>query len=394
MSVYQSTKSKFWQFEVPYRNKRYARSSKIKIEGSPEAPEGSSAYMQYWESFKAAQKVRDDLKDKLTAQNSQQAMAEEIYQMRHGASVPEIPLANLYKRWETKIEQYHGNARSARYRKQVNAMIDDFRCFALNIDRSITTMSSITHDIALGYLEEKWNCGITPKTWNNYLQILRSVFSLLAHEGGCRTNPFAGLPTRRLATIHKEPFDKKATESIIQTAEKKGDEIAHLVLAGLCTGLRRGDTCRLRWSAISEDYKILKIETSKTGKTVQIPIFPPLRRALMARGRLGEYIFPSLAAMIEKNPDGVTLRVKQFLDFAGFQTCDVKRERGVRRANTRGYHSLRTTFITLAFEAGVPESVIKQVTGHTSDVIARYYYQPRPESIREVFKDKMPEVFK
>ena len=97
--------------------------------------------------------------------------------------------------------------------------------------------------------------------------------------------------------------------------------------------------------------------------------------------------------MITTNPDGVRLRVKKFLSDLGYDMDGETRSRGLKKANTRGYHSLRTTFVTLAFEAGLAESTIRQITGHTTDVIARYYYQPRAESIREEFEQKMATIF-
>lgn len=393
MSVYQSPKSPYWQLELTHAGKRHARSSKIKIMGDKDAMEGTSKYLQYWNSYRKAVAVRDDYIAKLTATQTAQAMAQDIYHLRHGQEVPEVELSVMYDKWLSKIERSDARKRSERYLQQVQSALNGFANYCAKLPTPIMTMAAVSHDAALSFLDKKWAKGITAKTYNNCLQIMRSAFTLLQHEGGCTVNPFSGIRGRTRETVHKEPFSTAEAKNILRAAEAKGDDISHLIILGICSALRRGDACRLEWSSVSADCKVLAVRTSKTGKTVQIPVFPPLRRVLLARPRNSQYVFPDLARMISTNPDGVSLRVKKFLSDLGYDMDGETRSRGLKKANTRGYHSLRTTFVTLAFEAGLAESTIRQITGHTTDVIARYYYQPKPESIREEFVQKMATIF-
>jgi len=64
-----------------------------------------------------------------------------------------------------------------------------------------------------------------------------------------------------------------------------------------------------------------------------------------------------------------------------------------QRASVSDWHSLRTTWVTLALAAGVPVELCKLVTGHqTVDVVLRHYFQPQAAHLRAVLGDKLPGV--
>lgn len=53
------------------------------------------------------------------------------------------------------------------------------------------------------------------------------------------------------------------------------------------------------------------------------------------------------------------------------------RERGCHAASLYGWHSFRTTFVTLAIEAGISPTDIGQIVGHTTAKMTLRYYKPR-----------------
>jgi integrase len=84
----------------------------------------------------------------------------------------------------------------------------------------------------------------------------------------------------------------------------------------MCTAMRRGDCCLLKWKDVDLKEGFITVKTAKTGETVDIPMFPMLReeleRARAATGGNGN-CFPPAAEMYRTNPDGITWRVKQIL---------------------------------------------------------------------------------
>lgn len=85
-----------------------------------------------------------------------------------------------------------------------------------------------------------------------------------------------------------------------------------LIVAAACTGMRRGDVCALRWSAVDLKNGMLAVKTSKTEAEVEIPIFGPLLSVLKeCKGNHSEYVFPQAAHMLKENPNGLTWRFKK-----------------------------------------------------------------------------------
>jgi integrase len=63
----------------------------------------------------------------------------------------------------------------------------------------------------------------------------------------------------------------------------------------------------------------------------------------------------------------------------------------LKRGSMRGWHSFRTTFVTRALAGGMPEELVRRVTGHTAvDVVRKYYFKPGREDFRREFEKAMP----
>ena len=131
-------------------------------------------------------------------------------------------------------------------------------------------------------------------------------------------NPFAAILTKTKGNagadmIHRKPFTADELKALLAAAN--GDDfMGGLITAAACTGMRRGDVCGLRWSAVDLAGGMLAVKTSKTEAEVEIPIFRPLQSVLEDRkGNGKEYVFPEAARMLAENPDGLTWRFKKIV---------------------------------------------------------------------------------
>ena len=65
----------------------------------------------------------------------------------------------------------------------------------------------------------------------------------------------------------------------------------------------------------------------------------------------------------------------------------------LKRGSLRGWHSFRTTFITLALTAGLPMELVRRVTGHTTvDVVLKNYFRPGRDEFKRAFQAAMPKL--
>ena len=68
-------------------------------------------------------------------------------------------------------------------------------------------------------------------------------------------------------------------------------------------------------------------------------------------------------------------------------------ERRQRRGSVRRWHSFRVGFVTRALAGGMPEELVRRVTGHTAvDVVRRHYFRPGREEFRRAFETAMPRL--
>jgi integrase len=164
------------------------------------------------------------------------------------------------------------------------------------------------------------------KTVRDSVKLLNKAFERFLPVGAA--NPFAGLVGLHSSgdseTVHRKPFTADELQQLLAAARDDAFMFP-LVVTAACSGMRRGDVCSLKWADVDLAEGMLAVKTSKTGATVEIPIFAPLRAVLETRsGKRKGYVFPEAAAMIQENADGLSYRFKALVARA----LDKKPEKG------------------------------------------------------------------
>lgn len=68
-------------------------------------------------------------------------------------------------------------------------------------------------------------------------------------------------------------------------------------------------------------------------------------------------------------------------------------EQRLKRGSLRGWHSFRVAFVTRALAGGMPEELVRRVTGHTAvDVVREHYFKPGREEFQREFEKAMPRL--
>lgn len=446
------------------------------------------------------QKARVMLEELVSGEKSKadkEVLLQRIHRARYGTKVESVALSNLKQRWDTfPRRRQPGNL----HRENCHRIIDRMVAFVRKQDEEVQDLGGVTAEHLRQFMEKEADRGVTARTWNVSLTILRSIFKRLEPFSDAWRNYLAITPTREEEIVHREPFTEIELGLLLKAAE--GDPlIRKLVVVACCTAMRRGDVCQLRWEDIDLTESFITVKTSKTGGTVDIPILPALRSVLLEvrpPGKAGGAgpVFPEASALYRQSPHIIDHRLRVVMERAGF--VDVKKleeakkrirvaQQGLKaipldqlrcdglaaiadanvtekrrdltrrifelyldgksvndvsrllscskglvstrlrdvelmtgavvirapqlpqkvlgaihapedesaprakRGSLKGWHSFRTTWITLALSAGVPMELVCRVTGHaTVDVVTTHYFRPGRAQFKKALNAAMP----
>jgi integrase len=303
----------FWYGRYEVNGKRYCPNLGVKIAGTPPASmslmdEGDAAFER---SRATAQAKLDSIVEEARSKRNAAGLVERLYEIRTGETIPSVKLAGLEEEWGRISRKRKPNVR---YASQCRSTLKRFVGFVHAQNPNAQEISQVTRTVARDFMDAEERRGIAGKTWNDVLKLLRSTFRHLLPQGNI--NPFDGLVGKETETIYRKPFNPEELKKILDAA--KDDEfIRPIVVTGVCTAMRRGDCCLLKWRDVDLDKGFVTVKTNKTGVTVDIPIIPLLFDELSARKGKGEaLVFPDQAEMYLENPDGITWRVKKILALA------------------------------------------------------------------------------
>jgi integrase len=286
----------------------------VKIAGTP--PEKLSVREEGDKEFErsraTAQAKLDSIVEEVRTKQGSARLVEKLYEIKTGETIKSVKLGALADEWAKIARRREPNAR---YASQCQSTLKRFAVFVRQENPKVLEIAQITRTMARAFMDAEAKRGVTGKTWNDTLKLLRATFRYLLPAGGI--NPFADTPTRETETVFRQPFTPEELGAINDAA--KADEfIRPIIVVGICTAMRRGDCCLLEWKDVDLGKRFITVKTSKTGQTVSIPIFPMLQDELKAQAKNAGakrdgYVFPDQARMYLENPDGITWRVKKIL---------------------------------------------------------------------------------
>ena len=213
---------------------------------------------------------------------------------------------------------------SARYIAQSKVTLVRFADFVARVNPRAAEVAHVTRALAQSFMDAESKRGITARTRNDTLSLLRTAFKALLPAGVM--NPFLPVLMQETESVFRKAFSPEELAAILEAAH--ADEfIRPIIIVGMCTAMRRGDCCLLEWKDVDLTNRFITVKTSKTRQTVSIPIFPMLEEELKAQAKNAGAkregpVFPEQAAMYRKNPTGITWRVKKVLA-VGLTPCGV-----------------------------------------------------------------------
>ncbi len=318
--------SKWWYGRWRARNQLYVRNLDVVIDGIRPASVKQTSDRRFEASRAIAMAKLNELVGQSKNRRAEE-LVQTLHEIRTGSRVGAIAIDQMYDRW-IRIPRRRGRL-SETYKQVAETIFTRFREFLAEQHPDVREMGQVTHAMAIAFIVAEENREVAGRTLNSVLSLLKGAFHNLRREGGFIENPFDGIVTRDEETIHRKPFSVEEIRAIVDAAQQN-DLFRNLIITGLCTAMRRGDVCQLKWADVNLAKRMISVKTAKTGERVWIPIFPLLYDELSKLPHEGEYCFPEAAWLYQRKPDDVNRRLNAVFRAAGFVELD---EEGKVRAS-------------------------------------------------------------
>ena len=128
-------------------------------------------------------------------------------------AIKKISEHNLAKEWAALERK---RPLSEKYQNQSISTLNRFTAFVCREDCHIQDLLEVSRTHIKKFMDSEDKRGITPRTWNYTLTLLKGAFSKLEPHSAAYTDYLAKTPLHDLATVHREPFSQEELKTIIQ----------------------------------------------------------------------------------------------------------------------------------------------------------------------------------
>ncbi|WP_309245339.1 tyrosine-type recombinase/integrase [Vibrio mediterranei] len=111
------------------------------------------------------------------------------------------------------------------------------------------------------------------KTINEFLTILRAVFSRAQRDGLITLNPMDGIENLKVVNAEPMPFEKEEIQKLFNTPTECQSG-KHALLFNILTGVRIGELLALSWEDIDWNRRVLYVRRSKVLNDYKVPKTP------------------------------------------------------------------------------------------------------------------------
>ena len=309
MPVESRPTSRYWYGRWRSHGRRRSKRLQVLVQGEP----GSEAFEA---SRELAEKALAKFLEKVQQRSRAEDLVQSLHEVKFGSRIGSIPLHRLAAEWLALPRKDTLSKGRIQYGTNI---LKRFVAFLQAHYPTADELAAVTPKMAEAFMAAEEHRGIAGRTYNHELILLRGAFERLRIKAGLLANPFSqGLISKTENSIPRKPFTMEEIDRLLQTAKAYDPEIHDLITVGLCTALRRGDACCLKWEDVDLPARRVRVYTRKTGGKVAIPIFPRLFDVLAARKRVGPFVFPTLAAAYEAEHWTINNRLNASFTRAGF----------------------------------------------------------------------------
>lgn len=301
--------SRFWYGRFQVDGKRKVKNLKVEIRGTPPGENEEYGSVQFEKSKSEAEAALKSLLEEMNSNKTAEDLAQAVHEVRTGRRVDTYNITDLPRLWQ---EIPRTKPVSDAHKKKSIGRINDFIDWAAREYPTIRRLDNLDKNQAREFMDTQEERGISPRTWNFILATLKTACRRV------KCAAFDDMPQKPLETVHRIPFSPDELQAVL-TAAQSDELIYPLVVTAACTAMRKGDCCRLRWDDVDLESGFITVKTSKTGRTVDIPLADLLRVEIEKQiGNGSDYVFPALEKRYYSDDTYLTKRFKKILAMAGF----------------------------------------------------------------------------
>ncbi|VGO14641.1 hypothetical protein PDESU_03206 [Pontiella desulfatans] len=209
-------RSKWWYGRYDINGKRHCVNLGIQVQGNPPKSLRKTGDMDFECSRSLAQAKLDGLIREARSQKVAEKHLEELYELKAGSSIEQIPLADIESCW---LNLPSRKRRTELWEKNQCTTLRKFRKLIQARHPQVKYVSQITPRMAQEWLRHLDELGYAAATYNDKLHLLKGFFDRIGHDAGVGRNPFAGCPTKLKTTVHHQPFTLDELNRILKHAD-------------------------------------------------------------------------------------------------------------------------------------------------------------------------------
>lgn len=229
----------------------------------------------------------------------------------------------------------------------------------------ISYVEEVDATIAFAFVKSlKQNGKIKAKSINNYVGDLAVTWKMFMRHDKAKNNPWPLARVQRNRDEEKtgRAFTMDEVRRLMAAGREAGRDWETVMMIGLYTGMRHGDSSSLRWDEVNFAENVIMHEPFKTRKhgiVVRIPLHPALSKWLMEHRNNSEFVTPQRLGRVgtDKFSDG---------DRTFTEILKMAKVKALSEREELSFHCFRHTFVSMLAQSGVPEDVRMRLAGHTS----------------------------
>lgn len=282
---------------------------------------------------------------------------------------------NIYKEW------HHSNNK-IEIAIKTKTLINHFVGFCKN---KLYFSSNVDQNFIDSFAKYMVTKNLHPNTIHRHFKNLRSFFNYLQTNHSIQI--VKGLNYPNEVSTEKEFLTKEEIKKIVDyiPTSQRLINVKKLIIIQIYTGLRFSDLRRLNKTHIQGN--IIKIKMQKVDDFVLIPIAENLLTVLKSI----DYEVKNIIISNQKYND----YIKELSELAGINQLVEKKEYNkglkvytkIHKYNLLASHNLRTTFVTLAIQAGMNLTMIMKITGHKKLSTLQIYAKSIDQYITEDYEN-------